>query len=143
MRTKILLLIGLFMSVFAFGQGLKVPAAVQDAFKKLYPNATEIKWDKEGKNEYEANFKNGETKTSIVLDKKGKLTETETVIKISELPEGIAKYVEENYKGFAIIEAARIEDNKGIITFEAEISKDKVKKDVMFDKDGKPLKKKK
>jgi hypothetical protein len=143
MKTKILVLISIFICVSAFSQGIKLPKAVSESFKKLYPNATEVKWEKEGSNEYEAIFKNGETKVSIAMDKKGNLNETETVIKINDLPNGVTKYIEENYKGFTVEVVEKTEDNKGKITYEVQVKKDKVKKEVKFDKDGKLLKSKK
>ncbi|HMN50295.1 MAG TPA: hypothetical protein PKD67_14215 [Ignavibacteriaceae bacterium] len=67
--------------------------------------------------------------------------ETETAIETSQLPKGVEKYVMDNYKGFKITGAAKIVNSKGEVTFEAEISKDKVKKDLLFDANGKPDKK--
>ena len=136
MKAKYFLIAMLLVSFIAFAQETKVPKAVKDSFVKLYPKITDVKWDKEGKIEFEAGFKENGTDISVVFDEKGNLKETETVIQISELPKSVAPFVEKNYTGFKITEAAKIVDAKGEVTFEAEITKGKVKKDLLFDSKG-------
>ena len=121
---------------------IKVPAKVKDALTKLYPKATEIKWGKEGKTEFEAEFKVNGTAVSVVMDVKGNLNETETDIAKLELPKGVEEFVAKNHKGWNITESSKIVDAKGNVTFEAQVTKDKVKKDLIFDKNGKPRVKK-
>ncbi len=140
MKAKYFLIASLLVSFTAFAQQVNVPKSTKDSFSKLYPKATEIKWDKENQG-YEASFKLDGKDMSVILDKDGKVLETETAIEISQLPKGVEKYVMDNYKGFKITGAAKIINSKGEVTFEAEISKDKVKKDLLFDANGKPEKK--
>ena len=140
---KYLVLISLSVLVVALqAQDIKVPLAVQDAFAKLYPDISEVKWGKEGANEFEAEFTRDSTRTSVVFNKDGELEETETAIRINDLPSTVAPYVSKNYPGYKISEAAKIVDDKGVVTYEAEISKETTKKDLMFDKDGNHLEKK-
>jgi NCAIR mutase (PurE)-related protein len=143
MKFKMLSLSLVFFTVVVFGQEVKVPKVMQEVLTKLYPKAAEVKWNKEGKTEYEASFKDGKTPTSIVLDGKGKLLETEVDIAITELSKEIQSFVQKNYISYKITEAAKIIDSKGVVTFEAEITKNKLKKDLIFDKDGNPIVKKK
>lgn len=127
------------VSIFSFSilaQNVDVPKKVQNEFVKLYPKVSDVKWDKEGKTEFEAGFKENGTDVSVVFDEKGNLKETETAIQISELPKSVAPFVEKNYAGFKISGAAKIISAKGEATFEAEITKDKVKKDLLFDSKG-------
>lgn len=138
---KFKLIISFLLFSIMLSAQTKVPKAVKDSFAKLYPTVTSIKWEKEGKTEFEGNFKLNKVNTSVVFDVEGNLMETETAIPVSELPPAIAKYVAEQYKGYKISGAAKIVDNKDVLTYEAEISKKKVKKDIMFDKDGNPVKK--
>ena len=72
---------------------------------------------------------------SATFDANGVLKETETDIKVAELPAPVSKYVATNYKGATIKEAAIITrgDNK---MYEAEVKG----KDLLFDVDGKFLK---
>lgn len=136
MKAKIFLIALLLVSFTVFAQETKVPKIVKDSFTKLYPKVTDVKWDKEGKTEFEAGFKENGKDVSVVFDEKGNLIETETAIQINELPKSAASFLEKNYTGFKISEAAKIISAKGEVTFEAEITKDKVKKDLLFDSKG-------
>ena len=110
------------------------PAAVKKAFAKNFPNTTVKKWDKED-GKYEANFtKDGKT-MSATFDANGALEETETDIKISELPASVADYVKANYKGATIKEAAMIVRGNDKM-YEAEVKG----KDLLFDTNGKFIK---
>ncbi|MBV9961566.1 MAG: PepSY-like domain-containing protein [Parafilimonas sp.] len=112
-----------------------VPSAVKTAFEKNFPNTTVKKWDKEDGN-YEANFsKDGKT-MSATFDAAGKWLETETDINVSELPKAVADYVQTNYKGASIKEAAIISNPTSSKMYEAEVKG----KDLLFDENGKFLK---
>jgi hypothetical protein len=142
MKSNLILIIISIFSFSIFAQYVEVPKRVQDEFMKLYPKTTEVKWSKESQDEFEAEFKdNGET-VSVVLNTEGELIETETKINIKDLPKSVEPFVMENYKDYEITEAAKIIDGKGVLTYEAEISKGKEKKDLLFDKDGKSIVKK-
>jgi hypothetical protein len=134
-----MLLFAFAMSVsLGFSQKIsesEVPAAVKGALKKQYPNATNIKWDKEN-NDYEASFDSNKTDTSILFDGTGKIVETEVEIEMSQLPKGVAEYVKTHYKGSTIKEAAMITDANGTVTYEAAIKG----MDLIFDTAGKFLK---
>ena len=141
MKTKLLLIAVLLFSFVIFAQDANVPKAVKDSFAKYYPKVTDVKWDKEGATEFEAGFNENGYNISVVFDEKGNVKETETAIQISVLPKSAALFVEKNYPGFKISEAAKILDAKGEVTFEAEITKDKVKKDLLFDSKGNAINK--
>jgi hypothetical protein len=142
MKSNLILIIISIFSFSIFAQYVEVPKRVQDEFMKLYPKTTEVKWSKESQDEFEAEFKdNGET-VSVVLNTEGELIETETKIDIKDLPKSVEPFVMENYKDYEITEAAKIIDGKGVLTYEAEISNCKEKKDLLFDKDGKSIVKK-
>lgn len=142
MKVKIFALALLFASLSVYAQSTEVPTKVKDAFKKLYPNISDVKWDKENKSEYEAGFKQNNIPISVVFNANGDVLETETTIKTNQLPNGIEQYIQKNYGGYTISEAAKIVDNKGKTTYEAEIKKENVKKDIIFDTNGKPVVKK-
>lgn len=140
MKTEKLFIALLLISFTVFAQKTNIPKAAKDSFSKLYPKATEVKWDKENQ-DYEASFKLDGKDMSVIFDKYGKVLETETTIEISQLPKGIEKYVMDNYKGYKITGAAKIVKANSEELFEAEITKGKEKKDLFFDKNGKPEKK--
>lgn len=140
MKAKYFLLAILFASFTAFAQQVKVPKVVKDSFSKLYPKVTDVKWDKEGK-DFEASFKSDSKDMSVIFGKEGNALETETAIEISMLPKGIDKYVSDQYKAYKISGAAKIVKANGEVLFEAEISKGKENKDLLFDSKGNPEKK--
>ena len=115
-----------------------IPAEVKTAFAKSFPNTTVKKWDKEDGN-YEANFsKDGKT-MSATFDAKGNWLETETDIKVTELPAPVSSYVKTKYGNAAIKEAAVISNPQHKKLYEAEVKG----KDLLFDEQGKFLKEEK
>ena len=113
----------------------KVPATVKESFTKSFSDATGVKWELENKN-YEANFKQDGKAMSAVIDSKGTLLETETDIKISELPATVTGYIAMHYKGAKIKEAAIIKKADGEMNYEAEVNH----KDVLFNSKGEFIK---
>ena len=111
----------------------KVPTAAKDAFAKAHASTT-AQWEKEGSN-YEVNFKEGNKSMSCVITATGEIVETETGMKLSELPTDAKKYIAQHYKGVKVTEAASITKNDGTVVYEAEIKG----KDVLFDANGKML----
>jgi hypothetical protein len=142
MRFKNLSAIVLLFSFVTFSQGVTVPVEVTNSFANLYPSVVAVEWDKEGKNEFEASFKDNGNNVTVTFEGNGTVLETETSITANELPQSVENYIAVNYSEFRITEAAKLSDANGTITYEAEITKDKVKHDLMFDKDGNFLKKK-
>jgi hypothetical protein len=139
MKSMFVLITALLFSFTLFGQGVKVPKEVKVAFEKQYPNASDVKWSKEGQKGYEAGFKVEGKNISVVLDKKGNIKETETSIPVSELAKQIVPFIEKNHPGFNITGAYKIVDSKGKVTFETEITKNKKTKELIFDQDGKHI----
>jgi len=141
MKKFILLQASVLLVCFAFGQHKTIaPEKAQSAFKAKFPTATQVKWGKESKTEYEAEFKLGNNDVSANFDVAGNWLETETGIAIKDLPKAITDKLATDYKGYKISEAAKIEKKEGI-TYEAEVKNGKVKKDLIFTADGKLLSK--
>lgn len=124
MKAKIFLIAILLVSFTAFAQQVNVPKSAKDSFSKLYPKAIEVKWDKENQG-YEASFKFNGKDMSVIFDENGKVLETETAIEVSQLPNGVEKYVMNNYKGFKITGAAKIVKANGEELYEAEVTQGK------------------
>jgi hypothetical protein len=112
----------------------KVPVAVKAAFAKQYPGIT-AKWEKED-GLFEASFKQNGSSISAMYETNGTLKETETDIKVNELPAAVLAYVKEHYKGKTIKEGAKITKANGTVNYEAEVNG----KDVIFDVNGNFLK---
>lgn len=71
----------------------------------------------------------------------GSVVETEAEINFSELPKSVDTYIAGNFKDYKKIEAIKITDSKGSVTFETKLSKGKNSIELLFDKGGKFLKK--
>jgi len=108
-----------------------VPVAVMDEFDLLYPDARSILWIITDA-KYRAEFKNNKMATVAVLGPDGMLYRTETQIKVTALPEPALACLQEKYPDQHVEEATIIEDQSGIITFQAQIEK----KDFTFDAGG-------
>lgn len=118
-----------------------IPAAVTSAFKTKFPTATKASWELENKMEYEAEFKLNDEEVTANFDNTGRWLETETEIKISELPAVILSILKKDFAGFKVEEASKIESLKNGNCFEAEIEKGEETFDVLFSTDGKVLSK--
>lgn len=129
---KVLIVLTSFVLFSCTGQKAKgVPQTVKDAFSKQYPQASEVKWDKEGDG-FEVSFDLNEVDYSLLYDKEGNILETEVEIKPKELPAAAQEYLNKNYTGKKVKEYAKITDPKGVITYEAEVNG----VDLMFDSNG-------
>ncbi|MBA4055893.1 MAG: hypothetical protein C0490_14360 [Marivirga sp.] len=115
-----------------------VPVDIKNSLKKNY-TAKNMGWDKEGAN-YEANFEQKGTAISVVFDGMGSILETEREIKKSELPANVLDALKKDYADFEMEEAARIETD-GVFTYETQIEKGKMSLELIFDADGKLIKK--
>ena len=108
----------------------KVPAAVKAAFAKKYPGQ-QAKWEKEN-GQFEAVFKQEGKNSSALFTKEGTMKESETEIKVAELPMPVLAYVKAHYKGAVVKEAAKITKADGTVNYEAGVNR----KDVIFDEKG-------
>ncbi len=143
MKKLIVLILAAAFAVTLSAQDVNVPKEVKEAFTQKYPDVTNVKWSKENREEFEAEFTLNGVKTSIVLDEEGDIEETETAVTIGDLPGNVIPYIKDNYTGYEITEAAKIVDEDGNVFYEAEISKGETSKDLLFDNAGKPVKKQK
>jgi len=142
---KIIVLLSacLLISLMGYTQKItpdKVPAPVKQAFAKKFPGATDVKYEME-KKDYEINFKDKGVEMSANFDATGKWLETETEIKVSDLPKEVSASVAKNFAGFKISEIAKTETpDKGLI-YEMDLKKDKEGFEVQFSPKGDILKK--
>jgi hypothetical protein len=91
--------------------------------------------------EYEAGFKLNGEEISANFNNTGKWLETETEIKVSALPAPVQSALSQDFAGFKINEASKIESLENGDCFEAEIEKGEETFDVLFSADGKVLSK--
>ncbi|MDP4284382.1 MAG: PepSY-like domain-containing protein [Bacteroidota bacterium] len=132
-----LLITGCIITLAACSQRIddsKVPSPVKSSFAKDFPGVSS-KWEKEKLN-YEANFGQDGKTMSALYDGNGNRQETETDIKVSDLPTPVQDYITNNYPGKKIKEAAVITKANGEVNYEAEVND----MDVLFAQDGKFIK---
>ena len=118
----------------AYGQDIKekdVPAAVMASFKKDFPKAGEMEWEKEDTG-YEVEFEEAEVEITATYDATGKLLESEKEIEQKELPASISEYIKTNLGGKKIKETSVMTDAAGTQTFEVQVEKT----DFIFDEKG-------
>jgi hypothetical protein len=141
---KRLMILSVLLAFISYCQAqdkkVEVPAAAKSAFAAKFPQATKVNWSLEKAGEYEADFILGKVETSAVFDTKGTLLETETEIKESELPQAVKNALVKDFAGYKLDEVEK-SDIKGIITYEMEAKKDGKKYEVVFNANGKLLKK--
>ena len=140
-KLMMIALLGLMVSQVS-AQKIKeseVPKVVKDAFMKAYPAAKDVKWDKED-GSFEASFDHNKKDMSVVLDEAGMVKEIETEIAKSELPKAALEVLKKDYADYKIEETAKIV-SKGITTYEAEVEKGEKTFELIFDSNGKLLKK--
>ncbi|GHB87760.1 PepSY-like domain-containing protein [Persicitalea jodogahamensis] len=109
----------------------QVPAAVTTAFAKAYPNASNMKWEKEKNGDFEVEFDQGKVELSVVYNPQGVEQEVETEIATSQLPASVQAAL----KSKKVKEAAIIKKG-GKTYYEAEVGG----KDLIFDASGKAVK---
>lgn len=143
MKKYLLLALAVVLTGAAQAQELtakQVPVAVTAAFQKAHPAAKQVKWEKEDGN-YEAEFKQGVEELSVVLTAAGQLLETETEIRVAQLPAAVRGKLTSAYAGYQVTEAAKIVTAAtGATTYEAELRKPGKKMDVIFDANGEVVK---
>lgn len=117
----------------------QVSAPALAAFKKAFPSATAVKWERENDG-YEAGFRQGKTEMSAVISAAGELAETETSLAPAALPPAVRQTLAARYKGVKVHEAAKIVSAKtGAVTYEAEVRENGKRRDLLFTADGREV----
>ena len=134
MKKNILVVIALLVATISFAT--EAPKAVQQAFAKKFPTAKSVKWEKENAKEYEASFTLDGAKCSANFNIEGTWLETETEIKITDLPTAVSTAIKTKYANWEIEAASKIETSSSEVKYEADIKKEKTKKEVLLKADG-------
>jgi Protein of unknown function (DUF2874). len=140
MKNFVILFVAISMiSVSAFSQK-NPPENIKKEFIKKYAIAQSVKWDSEGKNEWEAEFIMDSKKMSASFDNSGKWIESETVITEKELPASVVSTLNKDYQGY---KKGHIEifENPEIKGFELGLKKGKTSIEIIIDNNGKIIKK--
>ena len=140
MKTSILIIAAvLLISFSASGQSEKnVPANVATAFSQKFPDASKVKWGKEGDKEWEAEFKMNEKDYSANFDNAGAWKETEYEITVKEIPAAVKATLDKDFAGYKVAKSEVSETQEGKI-FEFALSKGIEKLEAAIDAAGKVL----
>ncbi|MFB6318991.1 PepSY-like domain-containing protein [Saccharicrinis sp. FJH54] len=118
------------------------PEMVKSAFANKFPNARHVKWGKESKNEWEAEFKVNGMEYSANYDTSGKWLETESEINKKDLPESIKSTLKKDFSEYKTDEAEISETAEGVF-YEVKLEHKEKELEVVFDKNAKVIKQKK
>jgi hypothetical protein len=116
-----------------------VPKIVLDSFQLSYPGIVNAKWEY-GDGFYEVVFTKNGLELVVDYDIYGKCEQTETEIKLSELPKAVPSYLNKKYKDFIIIGASKTITKSNILTFTIQVGKKGNILDITFSSEGKFLK---
>lgn len=139
---KVLLATALLTGSFAFAQKTVTPStAAKAAFDKKYPAAADVKWGKENKNEYEAEFTLNGTKMAANFLTNGKWVVTETSTTLAELPQAVQTAFKSKHATATLVE--KIEKPGAAMAYEIEYKSGKKNTEIVYDANGKEVKEKK
>jgi len=120
----------------------QVPAPVQAAFAKAFPNAMDVDWDLKG-TQYKVEFETGLlfTDHEAWYDASGKLLRHEEEISVSDLPAAVASAVQAEFPGYRIDDMERITVD-GTVSYVVELKlKGQPEWKVAYSAEGKQLQK--
>lgn len=125
---KLVFILAMILGVSNFNYAQKIspkelPNQVANDFKSRFPEATSIKWFKEGK-QIKALFSKEGTKMMAWYEN-NLWIKTEWCIPNNIAPSKIKEYIAKYYQGYKINEIGFIETNNSEREYEAEISKNK------------------
>ena len=120
------------MTTTAFAQLRKIPAAVTEAMKEKYPDATNIAWDDNITN-FEASFDLDGHQQKASFTKKGIWKRTERTLTEEELPEVVKEGLSKSkYTDWDVESYKEINDSNGKLQYRLFIKKNTVQKKYLF-----------
>ncbi|WP_185154087.1 PepSY-like domain-containing protein [Fulvivirga sp. M361] len=126
-------------SLAVSGQSDKARDKVQHLFKKKYPQAESIHWEKDDHNNIEVQFEQNDEKYRADFDLNGNWIETEKSISWKDLPKKVKASVEKKYDKDDIAEIEWVHHNKKGVFYDVEFKKKGKNKDVEFNTSGKQI----
>ncbi len=108
------------LSTLAIAQKAIPTDAVIKAFRQKFPGAKDVKWDKENKHEYEAEFIQDGKKASANFSTSGEWLETEMAISQNATPQAVMDAFKKAHAGATITTVYKIEAKTGKNYFEIE-----------------------
>ena len=116
----------------------ELPAAVQQAFTKAFPNARILGASREtedGVTYFEIESKDGRQRRDLLFKADGTVVEMEELIRPKDLPEAVVKSVRTAYEDCDIERAEKITRN-GVVQYEIKAETDEQDMEILVDADG-------
>jgi hypothetical protein len=137
MKNIFIVLTGLLtLGLSANCQEIKVPEPVKNAFAAKFPGASNIKWGKETKTEFEAEFKLNGTDIAANFKSDGSWVVTETSLATATIPEQIRNAIKSKYPDATLNGVEKVEKPGNKVYYEAIIKINGKKKEVEINPDG-------
>jgi len=135
---KIIVIIGcsLLLASNSIAGEIEIPMAIKKSFIQKFPMAQDVRWDGDTETHYEVGFViDGKEKTAIFLVD-GTFKETETEIKIAELPKRVIKSVNKKFPLAKISFALKIQRGNNSVVYEVAVDTGIEEVDVTLDSMG-------
>lgn len=139
MKKTVLFSILLTLSIGLLAQKKEMPAQVNEAFQKMYPNATEVKHKKQ-KSSYKIKFNNQGDKSTSIFNMEGNWEKTEILLMKERIPETIRQSIVKKYPKGSFNSAKLTETSEGKHYYEVSVDTDKFTYNLELDKSGKIIK---
>lgn len=141
MKKKAIQLVVVIMMVTGtmFAQDMRqsdVPSVVVNSFKKEFPKAKDVEWEKKG-DVYNVEFEIGLSSSDYEAwyDADGKIIKYTQEIPNRDLPKAIKEKIKSEYKGYRVDDVKKQVENN-IVTYLVEIEKKKEEMHLVFNEDG-------
>ncbi len=117
----------------------KPPEAVIEAFDAKFPEASDVKWEKDGDHAFIATFISNDLLQKARFTDKGKWTETSIEMDFEKLPEKVQAGFDKNHPGAKVKSVMKTETSTGRIKYLIEIKKLIKTEELMYSELGKEL----
>lgn len=111
-----------------------VPRPVMKAFNSTFPDASDVEWEKKGK-EYEADFEIQNIDYSARFSAQGNLVMQKNDVLVLDIPDAVNSTIENEYAGYHIDDVEKIEI-EGREYFQVELDGKMRDRKVVFSADG-------
>lgn len=115
----------------------QVPSVVVNSFKAKFPQATDVDWER-SRTHYEVEFEIGRLDHAIWLNQEGEVIRHQQELKIRSLPEQVRAQVRQQFPGYRIIEADKLQTEK-ITAYKLELITWTNKTEIIVDEQGQVL----
>lgn len=113
----------------------QVPSVIVNTLNAKFPKTTGLEWEKKG-DLYEAEFDVNNVDHKALLDASGKLVMFKRDIRPADLPKIVRNTIRNQYKGYRIDDAEKLEKN-GVIFYQVDLDGQPDDQKLVITKDGK------